>query len=88
MDLNYLYLREQVSRFNADNVACDSSRRAHREMADAYGVLIAHQFDDDEARIEPAIIDGVRDGDAACLVRLQRALECQTMQWLPPRNAA
>jgi hypothetical protein len=41
MDLNYLYLRQQVSRFNADNAACDSSRRAHREMTNAYGVLIA-----------------------------------------------
>ena len=41
MDLNYLYFRQQVSRFNADNAACDDSRRAHREMADAYNVLIA-----------------------------------------------
>jgi hypothetical protein len=41
MDLNYLYLRQQVSRFNADNAACDDSRRAHSEMAEAYGALIA-----------------------------------------------
>jgi hypothetical protein len=41
MDLNYLYLRQQVSRFNADNAACDNSRRAHGEMADAYGAMIA-----------------------------------------------
>lgn len=40
MDLNYLYLRQQVSRFNADNAACDHSRRAHCEMADAYRALI------------------------------------------------
>jgi hypothetical protein len=48
----------------------------------------AHQFDNDAARIDPAIIDGVRDGDAASLVRVQLALERQTMQWLPPRSAA
>jgi hypothetical protein len=41
MDLNYLYLRQQVAWFNADNAACDDSRRVHREMADAYGALIA-----------------------------------------------
>jgi hypothetical protein len=41
MDLNYLYLRQQVSRFNAHNAACDDSRRAHSEMAEAYGALIA-----------------------------------------------
>lgn len=41
MDLNYLYLRQQVSRFKADNAACNDSRRAHQEMAAAYGVLIA-----------------------------------------------
>lgn len=65
MDLNHLYLHQQVSRFNADNAACD-----------------------DAARIDPAFIDGVRDGDAASLVRVQLALERQTMQWLPPRSAA
>jgi hypothetical protein len=41
MGLNYLYFRQQVSRFNADTAACENSRRAHREMADAYDVLIA-----------------------------------------------
>ena len=41
MDLNYLYLRQQVSRFNADNAACDDARRAHSDMAAAYGALIA-----------------------------------------------
>lgn len=41
MDLNYLYFRQQVSRFNADNAACAHSRRVHREMADAYGVRIS-----------------------------------------------
>ena len=41
MDLNYLYFRQQVSRFNADNASCEHSRRAHRRLADAYGVQIA-----------------------------------------------
>ena len=41
MDLNYLYFRQQVSQFNADNAACDDSRDSHQEMADAYRLLIA-----------------------------------------------
>jgi hypothetical protein len=41
MDLNYLYHRQQVSQFNADNSGCAPSRRAHQEMADAYNALIA-----------------------------------------------
>jgi hypothetical protein len=41
MGLNYLYFREQVSRFKAANAACLNSRRTHQEMADAYGVRIA-----------------------------------------------
>jgi hypothetical protein len=41
MDLNYLYFRQQVSRFNADNAACDNSRRVHQEMTDAFARLIA-----------------------------------------------
>ena len=40
MDLNYLYFRQQVAQFNADNAACGNSRDAHQEMADAYGLLI------------------------------------------------
>jgi hypothetical protein len=41
MDLNYLYFRQQVSQFNADNATCDNSRNSHQELADAYGLLIA-----------------------------------------------
>lgn len=41
MDLNYLYQRQQVSQFNADNAACGNSRKSHQDMADAYGALIA-----------------------------------------------
>jgi len=40
MDLNYLYFRQQVSQFNADNASCDQARRSHQDMADAYGALI------------------------------------------------
>ena len=41
MDLNYIYQRQQISQFNADNASCENSRRAHQDMADAYGALIA-----------------------------------------------
>jgi hypothetical protein len=41
MDLNYLYRRQQISKFNADNADCESSRKSHQDMADAYWALIA-----------------------------------------------
>ena len=41
MDLNYLYHRQQVSQFNADNANCAVSRNAHQVMANAYRDLIA-----------------------------------------------
>jgi hypothetical protein len=41
LDLNYLYQRQQISQFHADNAACGNARRAHQDMADAYGALIA-----------------------------------------------
>jgi hypothetical protein len=47
---------------------------------------VAHQFDADAARIDPAVIDIMKDGDAAALVRIQLALERQTIQWLQPRS--
>jgi hypothetical protein len=50
MDLNYLYHRQQVSLFNADNAACGRSRRAHQSMADAYAALIAVAKNHDRAR--------------------------------------
>lgn len=40
MDLNYLYHRQQVSQFRADEAACRESRHAHQLLADSYGVLI------------------------------------------------
>ena len=49
---------------------------------------VASQFDADAARINPAVIDSVKDGDAAALVRIQLALERQTRRWLQPRNEA
>ncbi len=36
----YLYQRQQVSKYRADNAGCDESRNAHQVMADAYGTLI------------------------------------------------
>jgi hypothetical protein len=50
MDLNYLYHRQQVSLYCADNVACDRSRQAHRSMADAYAALISVAKNNDPAR--------------------------------------
>jgi hypothetical protein len=49
---------------------------------------VAHQFDADAARIDPVASEGVRGGDAAALVRVQLALERQTIQWLQPRNGS
>lgn len=51
MDLNYLYHRQQVAIYCADNAACDRSRRAHRSMADAYAALIAVAKDNEPARM-------------------------------------
>jgi hypothetical protein len=41
MDLNYLYHRQQVAIYSAENATCDRSREAHRSMADAYAALIS-----------------------------------------------
>ena len=49
---------------------------------------VATQFETDAARINPVVIDGVKDGDAGALLRLQRALEDQTSRWLQPRTEA
>ncbi len=40
MDLNYLYHRHQVSLFNADNAACEESRRAYLGLVAAYAARI------------------------------------------------
>lgn len=52
MDLNYLYFRQQVSQFNADNAGCDSARNAHQVMADAYAVLITDERDSREPDVQ------------------------------------
>lgn len=41
MDLNYLYHRQQVSLFMADNAASGVARRVHGRFADAYSARIA-----------------------------------------------
>ena len=43
MDLNYLYLRQQVSLMRADRAACGPSRAAHQGLAQLYGALIARR---------------------------------------------
>lgn len=47
---------------------------------------VAHQFDDDAARIDPVAINGARQGDAAALVRVREALEHQVGWWLRPQQ--
>jgi len=46
---------------------------------------MARQFDADATRIDPVVLDGVKDGDAAALVRVRLALERQTIRWLRPQ---
>ena len=41
MDLNYYHHRQQVSDYMSDNAACDCSRIAHRQLANAYTSLIS-----------------------------------------------
>ena len=39
-DLNYLLRRQQEERTRAENAACDASRNAHEELAQAYEALL------------------------------------------------
>ena len=41
MDLNYFHHRQQVSDFMSDNAGCDCSRLVHRQLAEAYALLIS-----------------------------------------------
>ena len=41
VDLNYLYQRQQVSQFWADNADSDEVRRVHRDFAERYAARIA-----------------------------------------------
>lgn len=43
MDLNYLYLRRQVSLFRASRAACGPSRSAHQALAGLYEAMIERQ---------------------------------------------
>jgi len=40
MDLNYLYERQQVSLFRAENASCDHSRDTHAALAAGYAARI------------------------------------------------
>ena len=51
MDLNYLYHRQQVALYCADNASCDRSRDAHLSMADAYAALIEVAKNNEPARL-------------------------------------
>ena len=48
MDLNYLYLRQQVSLVRATRAACGPSRAAHEGLARLYGSLIERKRSDRE----------------------------------------
>ena len=41
MDLNYLFHRQQISLFMAENAASDEARSVHRELASRYAARIA-----------------------------------------------
>jgi len=41
MDLNYLYYRQQVSKFMAENAQSLDGRRIHSEFAERYAARIA-----------------------------------------------
>jgi hypothetical protein len=45
MDFNYLYHRQQVSLFRADNAACPRSREAHLALARGYATRIEAKLD-------------------------------------------
>jgi hypothetical protein len=75
-------LREQAA-------SCRSlARRASTPSACEALQSVASQYDADAARISPVVIDSIKDGDAAALVRIQLALERQTSPWRQPRTEA
>lgn len=51
MDLNYIYLCQQVSQFMADTASCAAARYAHQGLADAYSVWIAEAKLPRDARV-------------------------------------
>lgn len=42
MDLDYFRHRQQVSDLMSKNAACDCSRIVHRQMANAYALLVSN----------------------------------------------
>ena len=79
MDLNYLFFRQQVSQFNADNAASDSARNAHQVMANAYGVLITDERDNREPHVElPTRSDAADDLRAQAVSCRRLALGAST----------
>ena len=50
MDLNYYHHRQQVSDYMSDNAACNCSRMVHRQLANAYALLISTARADTERR--------------------------------------
>jgi 4-hydroxy-L-threonine phosphate dehydrogenase PdxA len=45
MDLNYVFLRQQMERTRAEQAASDAARRAHEELARAYELAIERKSD-------------------------------------------
>jgi hypothetical protein len=43
MDLNYVFLRQQVERSRANTSASDAARKAHEELARAYELAIEYK---------------------------------------------
>jgi hypothetical protein len=43
MDLNYVFLRQQVERSRANASATDAARKAHEELARAYELAIEYK---------------------------------------------
>ena len=81
MDLNYLYFRQQVSQFNADNAGCDSARNAHQVMADAYCVLIADERDSHEPDVQlPSRADAADELRAQAVSCRRLALGASTVR--------
>jgi hypothetical protein len=45
MDVNYLFLRQQMERSRAAAATSEAARRAHQQLADEYERLIEHATD-------------------------------------------
>ena len=47
MDLNYLFLRQQVERTRAETAGSDEARAAHEQLARCYEAIINQQTGED-----------------------------------------